>query len=138
MSHRENVYISLKAPAASPDSPNATQAYVTAEVRVFFPPTLEGLAVAEDLFVEATRQAAEKLEQCSSRSEESSLIRVPHHEARKGDVAEHKSGQLDPRLIAEIDIEANAVWLEMGEEKIGPFQADNYRYLRHVRQQEAQ
>lgn len=128
MSYRKSVYVSLK----------TVEPRVTAEVRVFFPPTLEGLTLAEDLFVEAVHQAAEKLERLVSRSEEVSLDRVPHHEARRGDVAEHKSGQLDSRLVAEIDIETNSVWLEMGEEMIGPFPADNYRYFRHIKEQEVQ
>lgn len=47
MSARENVYVSLITHAPSLPSPNATVAAITAEIRLFYPPTQEDEALVQ-------------------------------------------------------------------------------------------
>jgi hypothetical protein len=48
-----------------------------------------------------------------------------------GDVADHKSGELDPRRVAKV--EPGFIWLEVGEgAPIGPFDWGRYTYQRQT------
>lgn len=79
MSHRKNVYISLKAPAVSPSTPNSTPAQITVEFRVFWPDLPENVETTRDMMHEAVSQAFEKFELAAQVPDP----RVPHHDASR-------------------------------------------------------
>lgn len=52
-------------------------------------------------------------------------------DVKVGDIATHRSGELDPRRVAWVGSEE--VWLDFTVTTMGPFPKRNYRYKRVVR-----
>lgn len=52
-------------------------------------------------------------------------------DVKVGDIATHRSGELDPRRVAMV--EGEEVWLEFTVSALGPFPKRNYRFKRVVR-----
>lgn len=79
MSRRKNVYVSLKAPAATSSPPNSTPAQITVEFRVFWPDLPENVEMTRDMMHEAVSQAIEKFELAVQVPDP----RGPHHDASR-------------------------------------------------------
>ncbi|KMM44878.1 hypothetical protein CWIS_13735 [Cellulomonas sp. A375-1] len=59
-----------------------------------------------------------------------SRIDVAAKDVRAGDMAEHRGGHLDPRLVAKVDHEAGSVCLWLGPHASAPLPMRNYRFTR--------
>lgn len=53
-----------------------------------------------------------------------------HKRARVGDLALHRSNQLDEREVARV--EGDQIWLNIGGATFGPFPESNYDFRREV------
>lgn len=62
MSSRPSVYVRRFAKAPSPPSPNSTVESVTVDLRVFYPPTSEGVDIALASLASAYIEATEELQ----------------------------------------------------------------------------
>lgn len=51
---------------------------------------------------------------------------------RVGDFADHRSRNLDPRVVSRVSEDGKQVWLELRTREIGPVPAANYTFERAV------
>jgi len=68
MGSRQSVYVSTFVKAPTPPSPNRTIAGVTVDLRVFYPPTVDGLNIAVEALTNAYIEATEELQARQRRS----------------------------------------------------------------------
>ncbi len=59
---------------------------------------------------------------------------VPAEQARPGDMATHKRGNLDPRPVVAVGVYStrDSIWLDLLGQESGPFPRANYTYRRYV------
>ena len=55
---------------------------------------------------------------------------VPVHVPKPGDVADHKSRELDPRRVSRV--EGELIWLDLLTTEAGPFPRANYTFKRRI------
>lgn len=58
------------------------------------------------------------------------VIRIPRLAVLPGDLADHVSGELDPREVVRVD--GNYVYLDILGQTCGPFPKDNYTFTRMI------
>jgi len=58
------------------------------------------------------------------------LVQVAPDEVQPGDLAEHRSRDLDPRAVTQVT--ETAVWIDILGSSKGPFPKHNYRFKRWV------
>lgn len=63
-------------------------------------------------------------------TEDAKIIRIPPKAVLPGDIADHISGELDPREVVRTD--DNFVYLDIFGETYGPFPKSNYTFTRMI------
>lgn len=60
------------------------------------------------------------------------MARTTVNDPRPDDVADHVSGNLDPRRVSRVKDGQVWLWLWLGSGEIGPFPAENYTFTRET------
>lgn len=63
-------------------------------------------------------------------TEDAKIIRVPSKAVLPGDLADHISGELDPREVVRVD--GRYVYLDIFGQTYGPFPKENYTFTRMI------